>query len=270
MATIDSLAARLPADLEALLMDPTQQAAYEQQLVDRARGDIMEQGGNEARRVGEAYFGRGMGLSSLNAYAQGQVQGQIADALSKARLDANTNMMAAQRAALGQAANYVNAERGRQQQASQFNKQMKQQKSIANQNMLYGGLGGLAGGLAKGAGMMFAPEIKKGLQGLFSGTGAPGGQLPYGSNNYQQPEWMTKPVEVDPNAVSASVAAPDLSAIIDSSVPEDYSYSMPDFNYGDNPGLGISADDFNIDFSDANDLASLIDPSYDPYSDWSW
>lgn len=245
MANLDSLLERLPNDLSALLMDPAATRSMEDMLMQRAMGDINQSAGNEAQRVSEAAFGRGMGLSSLNAYAQGQVEQARSKALAQARVDANQAAMQAQRAALGQAAQYATAMHGQQQQADQFRKSQAQQKSLENQKMIYGALGGLGGAAMKGAGYVFGDDIKKGLRGMLGGLGggstAQGGpssaSLPWGSNDYQDP--MASSVEANPSAISY-----DMPQQFDHNASFDYSFG------GDGSFGGTSYDDSLWDLSD--------------------
>lgn len=148
----------------------TDPQAYEDALVERVRGDITRQIDEDANR-------RGM-LTSTDR------DRRIADALSKARLDAAVQSQQAQLAALAAASGASANEMQLRQQGQQFQqshglakKQLGQQKDVANLNAMVVGGGGLINAGLK----TFAPEVRKGLDAagrgiskLFSrGSGGP-------------------------------------------------------------------------------------------------
>src|SRR5437899_10545413 len=94
--TIADVQAGVPNALQALLMDEQQRQAYEDALVNRIRPDIERTAGVEARRVNENAFGRGLGLSTINAQVQAENQRVRDEALAKARIDAQTAARSAQ------------------------------------------------------------------------------------------------------------------------------------------------------------------------------
>jgi hypothetical protein len=264
MATLDSLTGRIPMDLEALLMDPAQVRAMEDQLFSRAEGDIQRQAGNEAQRVSENAFGRGMGLSSVNAFAQAQNERARAEALSKARVDSNQAATAAQRAALGQAASYVTAQQQRQQQADQFRKSMKHQGSMNTQNLVASGLAGLTGAGLKMAGNVWGDDMRKGLKGFMNGGGgdspsaspSSSGPLPYAANDYQDP------LAANPNAITApEISGGSLGEL--ASAPE---YAFDFDGGGGGGGMELDPGDFDLggDWGGGTDLWALLN------DDWSF
>jgi hypothetical protein len=149
------------------------------QLVQDALGSLIQSGGlptaenlyqTQAQSELENTFGRGLGISSVTR-----------DALAKARVDATLAAQQAQLAALGQAAGVAQQELNRGQAGAQFQAQLGlqkkalgQQRDLANQQLLAGGLGLGVGGLAQVAGKTFGPEITGGLRRLFGVGGTPG------------------------------------------------------------------------------------------------
>src|SRR5262245_21795114 len=192
MATFEDIQNQLPTALQSLLMSPEQMQAYEDRLVDRSRGDIERKSADNAQAINERTFARGLGLSTVIPELQAENDRVRAEALTKARVDANNAAMQAQRAALGQAASYVASENARRQRESEFNRTSAQRANEfnANQNMqrsqgaanrhtaqsgqLGAGLGGLVGTAGNMAARIFPDEIKNGIKGAFN----PGGNAP--------------------------------------------------------------------------------------------
>ena len=223
-------------------------------LVSGGLSNIIQQGGlpleealyqRQAQAEREATFGRGLGISSVTR-----------DALAKARMDAAMAAQNAQLAALGQAAGVTQQNANRAQQASQFDRTMKQQKSLANQQMLASGLAGGVGAAANLGGLIFAPEIRKGLRGLF-GAGTPGTQPgapglteggPLQTAGLPSAGAMEDYAQVSP---LSSLVGPNLFSGFDQS------FAVPDLSVPDFSG-----------FDQSFDLSGLFD--YDPLAfDWS-
>jgi hypothetical protein len=198
----------------------------------------------QAQAERESTFGRGLGISSVTR-----------DALAKARMDAALAAQQAQLAALGQAAGITQGAANRAQQESQFSRNLKQQKDMANTQMIAQGVGAGAGALAQLGGAAFGPEIRGGLRGMFGlgplrqdGPASPGGGR----------EVMAPPSAV-PN-VMGSFTEPtgqqgDLGAFPDFQMPT--SFSPSDFSGFDASFGGL-------------DLSSLYDASFNPYQQDSW
>lgn len=247
----------VPNGLEGLIMSPAQQAAMKADLLRRSGYDIERNAKNEAQKVGEDAFGRGMGLSTLNAYYQAQVQRARDEALDKATIDSNAAVRAAQGAALGQAAQYVTAQQGRAQQESQFGRQLKQQQSLNTQNLVGGGLAGLAGAGMKTAGYVYGDKMKKALgggpespatpgAGPYAGAQAPSGQ---GTGDVRKAELAAPNLD----AINPPAASPQLSDIASYSPSLGYGSGT---NYGDYTQYDPSQFDMSAGWGN---LADLID-----------
>lgn len=169
MADLNALVQQAYNDILARGAQPLEDALY-----GRQEADIRDQAANRAQQIAENAFGRGLGLSSIAAYLQGQNEKAQADALAKARTDAYLASQQAQLAAVGQAAGVAQQELNRNTQNAQFSanqdmqkRALNQQASIANKNLLAGGLGLGLGAATQVLGKTFAPEITGGLRNLF-------------------------------------------------------------------------------------------------------
>lgn len=174
MPTLDEL-------LQNEILTPEQKEARVAEVLAGTMPGALRQYGQTSQAQNEAAFGKGMGLSTWNAYQQALNSLMEAEGAGKIRNDARTSVDAAQRAALGNAVSYATAERNRaantaasNQSADIQRKGLAQQKSLAGQSMLFSGLSGLGGGVANIGMRTFGPEIKSGLKGLFGGAGTPG------------------------------------------------------------------------------------------------
>ena len=133
-----------------------------EELLNSGLGGIISGGGlpqeeamyqRQALSDRENLSARGLGISTVTR-----------DALAKARVDASLAAQQAQLAALGQAAGYTTANANRAQQESQFSRGLKQQKDMANTQLLASGLGAGVGALGQLGGAAFGPEIRGGLR----------------------------------------------------------------------------------------------------------
>jgi len=216
-------------------MSPAQMQAYQDAIVNAAKQNINRSAGTEAQRVSEAAFGRGMGLSTLNAYQQALIQGEQARAVAQAESQAQQATRQAQLAALGQAASYMTSQRQLGQQQSQFDRSLKANKEAQMRGMIGSGLAGLAGAALKGGGYVFGDDIKKGLRGamglggeekpnssIYGGATAASGQ---GPGNVHANE----PIEAN----LAAIAQPQTE-----SMPDSYDFG------GSSPSGGGSYGDF--------------------------
>ena len=195
---------------------------------------------------------RGLGISTVTR-----------DALAKARVDASLAAQQAQLAALGQAAGYTTANANRAQQESQFSRGLKQQKDMANTQLLASGLGAGVGALGQLGGAAFGPEIRTGARNLF------------GLGPLRQ--------DATPNSTPAGVTASAGPNTIDTS-----GFSLggnTTLNAGDLSGFGaggggsLSASDFSVPdlsgYTDPGlygglDLSNLFDSSFNPYQVQDW
>lgn len=240
-----------------------------EELLNTGLGGIIQGGGlpteealynRQAQAEREASFGRGLGISSVTR-----------DALAKARLDAALAAQQAQLAALGQAASVTQGNANRTQQESQFSRNLKQQKSIASDQMLMSGIGAGAGALTGLAGATFGPEIRSGLRGLFrlpplrqdmpgGGTGVngvPAGTMP-ASETPTMPQF---------DLGAGSGGGPDLSQLGDYQLPTT-SFGSQDFSV---PAYDFGGLDLNLDLSglfDSTYDSSSYDPNY--WANWGY
>jgi hypothetical protein len=153
-------------------------AQLEEQLLAGQRGEIERVHGDRAREINEGTFGRGLGLSTVTRDLQSERERIRQETLIKAAREAAIAARQAQAAALGQAASFVSAQGGRQlqqqglqQQAGQFKKGLQQQQQTGREQMIGGGLAGLAGAGLKTAGMIYGPEFKDWMKGKGGGAG---------------------------------------------------------------------------------------------------
>lgn len=228
-------------------------------LVNQSLSQIIQSGGlptedalfaRQQAAVKPTLYGRGLGISSV-----------MQDALAKARVDATLAAQQAQLSALGQAASISQSNLNRQQQQSQFeanlgqrNKELGQQKSLANQQMLASGLGAGAGAALNVGGMVFAPQIRKGLQSLFGS------------------ESTTTPGTTNDMPIKAA-GLPSLSDTLDASggMP-DFSSSLPDISVPDlNLDFGsLPTPQYDLGFNGGLDLSGLFDTSAFSPSAYNW
>jgi hypothetical protein len=182
MASLQDLIASLPGAMQQQILTPEQQQARLQDYLNAANPEILRQYGQTSQQQNEAAFGKGMGLSTWNAYQQALNTLNQNEALNRARVEGQSAIDSAQRAAIGNAANYASNEMGRQQQAQMNRSNQRQATSFQNRNMLYGGLGGLAqGGLATVARDLTRPAGQASslgsaydrIKGLFGGGESP-------------------------------------------------------------------------------------------------
>src|SRR5262245_42003923 len=97
MASLEDL---LGQNLSAGMMTPEQQAARVQQIVGASAPELMRKYGQTAQQINEGAFGRGMGLSTYNAYQQALNDLMEREGMGKIQNDAQTQVDAAQRAAV--------------------------------------------------------------------------------------------------------------------------------------------------------------------------
>jgi len=236
MASLDDL---LNQGLSGIISSgglPTADALYQQQ----------------AQADRENTFGRGLGISTVTR-----------DALAKARVDATLAAQNAQLAALGQAAGIQQGAANRAQQESQFSRQLGQQKSLANQQMLASGLGAGVGALGGLAGAAFGPEIRTGLRGFAGLKGLPGDTRGAGAGG-GVPGGATPGAAPDMISGAGGPSLPDLGSIPNLTTPDfGGSLNMPDLSSGFS--LGGPSTSF--------DLSGLFDASmpaaFSPGYDWS-
>jgi hypothetical protein len=284
----------VPAGLEALIMDPAAMQRYKQNLVDSASMDINREAGNSTQAALENAFARGVGtapagatagmgpggtggpgLSSITAYNASLIEQARAKAIAQASLNADSQVQAAQRAALGEAAGYVNAQNARAQQESQFSRNLSAQKSMHNQNMLMQGLGGLAGGALKAGGYAFGPAIKGAAGKMFGSEAGKADQeqaSPYPTNPLTAGQYQTAgPGEgvapFSPNTANITAVAPSAAAPASpSSSYSSYSEATdPNYSYND-PSYGFGATQYNP----ADYGFNLADLLRNDNSDWSF
>lgn len=259
----------VPNSLESLIMSPAQQQAYKQNLINRAMLDINREAGNSTQaalenafargvgtssgNAGQGVGGTGQGLSSISAYNASQIERARADAIEKAGMDAESQVQAAQRAAIGQAAGYLNAQRQRDQSAYQFNQNQKLQKSMNTNNMLMQGLGGLAGGALKFGGNVATPALQESFKKMFgsaagkgdAGYAGPSGQ---GPGNVQANEQQT-PFTPETSNIAAAAQVPQFdNSPIDLTQPSYGDYSTP--SYGGYDFSSYNPADFGFNLSD--------------------
>ena len=160
MPTLEELVTGAYTSPTGVLSD-VDRAKFEEAMLSLQRGEIERQSGDRARAINEATFGRGLGLSTVTRDLQADRERLRQEALSKAAREAFLGAQQAQQAALGQAAQYVTAQRGQAlqgqqlaQQASQFKKSLGQQQGLQTQALLGGGLAGLTGAGLKTAGYL--------------------------------------------------------------------------------------------------------------------
>lgn len=258
--SLQTLISQLPQNLSDQILTPEQSQARVQQQVAAMAPEILRQYGQTAQQQNEAAFGKGMGLSTWNAYQQALNTLMQNEAIGKLGIESQNAVDAAQRAAVGNAANYASSEMNRQAQAQQARAQRNQATSLQNRSMIYQGLGGLAGGGLGLLGRTFQPEIQKGLRGL---AGLGGG----------------KP-ETEPNPSIGAGTGPLPS---ENAVPSpDYPSLGGNMGFSLEPGGGVSAPDIGssgynyggTDYTDFNwpdlSLGGLLQTTFDPQWDWSF
>lgn len=222
--------------------------------------DVNRQAGNAAQQVNENTFGRGLGLSSISGYLQGQNELARATALAKARQDAMLASTQAQQSALGQAAGQVTNNLNRQAQEANLKRQLAQQRSLAGQQMLASGLGGLVNTAAGVGGLVFGQDIRRGLRGL---AGAGGPTSPQGGRETMLPQNQAPGAApaLPASATGGGFSLPDLTGLdtIPSSFAPSFDISTPSFDYttvGPEPS-------FDLGFSPS------FDTSWLDYADWT-
>jgi hypothetical protein len=224
-------------------------------LLNQGLGGILEGGGlgneealyqRQAQAERESTFGRGLGISSVTR-----------DALAKARVDASLAAQQAQLSALGQAAGITQGNANRTQQASQFgqnldqrNKELGQQESLANKQMLASGIGAGTGALLNVAGMAFRPQIQD-----FLGVNSRGPISPGGGREVMAPPSAVPDLIGDGGGGGGLADLSTFSGAGDFSMPDFAAYSNPaDYDFGDFGGF---------------DLSGLFDTSFTPY-EWGY
>lgn len=166
------------ASLEDLLnqqiLSPEQRQAKVESAVANAMPENLRRYGQLAQQQNESTFGKGLGLSTYNAYMNALNSMNQSEAAGQIRQNAENAVTQAQNAAIGNAASYATAEKNRaaqQQMAANQNtvqrQLMKQHGAQQTSGQIFQGLGGLAGGAIGGGARMFQPEIKGGLQSLY-------------------------------------------------------------------------------------------------------
>src|SRR5215470_1298182 len=111
---------------------PDYTSNYVNSVVGPALAEIQRKSAINAQQIAENTFGRGIGLSTIAAYLQGQEQLARDTAIGQTQATATQQARDAQLAALGQAAGVTQQEAARAQQASQFRQSLEQQRSMAN------------------------------------------------------------------------------------------------------------------------------------------
>jgi hypothetical protein len=216
---------------------PTADALYQQQ----------------AQADRENTFGRGLGISTVTR-----------DALAKARVDATLAAQNAQLAALGQAAGIQQGAANRAQQESQFSRQLGQQKSLANQQMLASGLGAGVGALGGLAGASFGPEIRSGARGLFGLKPLSTDARLSGGGGATTPGGVTPTAAPDMISGAGGPSLPDLGSIPNLTTPDfGGSLNTPDFS----SGFDLGGPSTSFDLSGLFDAASPA--AFSPGYDWS-
>lgn len=192
MPTLEDLVTQ---SLTGSVMTDPQRDAYEQALLTPQLADITRRHQELARQIDEGLnarglFGsRGSFGSSVGAGLQLERSRVETELRNKAVRDAMVAARAAQAAALGQAAGYVTSQRGQglqahglAQQARQFKKGLAAQQQTGREQMIGGGLAGLAGAGLKTAGYLHGtgkapwqtpPARVPGGPGGLTGTAAP-------------------------------------------------------------------------------------------------
>lgn len=258
--TLQDLIGQLPGLLGQAISSPAEQQTSINDIMAANAPEALRKYGTTAQQIAESNFGRGMGLSSYNAYQQALNTLMQQEGMNKMQLDAKNQVDAAQRAAVGNAVNYATSEKNRAMQA----RQIDAQKSTQLRGALIGGLGNLGAGTAgvlsrdlmrpEGqpssvgraydrlkAGMGFgkpgAPDLKtpgEGMGGTFEGEGQGPTSAPYEFSN------------TSPYPSNLSLSGPDSYNFGNSSAG--YNFNVPDIQMPDFSleGLfnGYSPEDF--------------------------
>lgn len=200
----------------------------EDALYNRMAADIERQSGTNARSALENTFARGVGqgggvggASTISADAITPIQRARNEALLKARSDAFVASQQAQLSGLAQAAgaaqNAINSGQnaGYQQQALNLQKKnQEQQRGLATQQAVGQGVGGLGAAALSTAGLLYGPEIRKNLSGLFAGGG--GDRMPSSLAAMAGPSSPGAPAvtsAIDMPSAFANFAGPAASAL---------------------------------------------------------
>jgi hypothetical protein len=266
-ATLDDLIAGLPQSMSNQILTPEQQRAQVEQQVGAAMPENLRQYGQLAQQQNEAAFGKGMGLSTWNAYQQALNSMNQTEAAGQIRQNAENAMRQAQQAAIGNAASYATSERNRATQANLAASQnasadARQRAQLAaagkgqTQGQIFSGLGGLAGGVGRYALSKegFGPELKGAAQsgynklaGLFGGpkteqapdmakTNEMSSEMAPASGGYNAPSSFEASY---PSGLNFSGGGTDLPAY-----GGGYSFDTPSYDYS---GLGSSVDNSGMD-----------------------
>ena len=179
------------------IMTDAQRDAYEQALLAPQMGEIgrvhrgLEQQINEGLSARGLYGPRGAFGSTIGGGLQLERSRVETELRNKAVRDAMVAARAAQAAALGQAAGYVTSQRGQglqsqqlAQQAQQFKRGLTAQQQTGREQLIGGGLAGLAGAGLKTAGYLHGAGKAPWQTSRAPVPGGPGGPL-------ASPEGMT-------------------------------------------------------------------------------
>ena len=268
MADADSLRRTSLSGLESLA--GTDKQAYADALYQRMVEDIERRSADDMRSVNENLFSRGLGLSTYLSDQQKKMEQARADAIIRARREADLAAQSATLQALGQAAGAAQTDLSRQQSAqnADANRQMQakaldRQEGIANRQMLVGGLGslgaaGLYGAAKSGAFKGLGSSIAEGVRGLLTPGDQPLAANLTGLDAQRAGEWDLTPF-------GSGMASPSTS-----------DFDMPDFGGGIDYGLGSLSDPVSselflpqIDFGGFDGLSGLDLLSFG-VGDWDW
>jgi len=187
MADAESLRKASLSGLESLAN--TDERAYADAMYQRTVDPILRQYEEDIQAQREnlnargLYGGAGLGLNTYLNDRMKKLEDSRAEALIRARREADLAARSATLAALGQAASAAQTDLSRQAGATNAdaNRQMQakaldRQEGIANRQMLVGGLGslgaaGLYGGMRSGAFKGLGDSIASGARGLFASNG---------------------------------------------------------------------------------------------------
>lgn len=241
--------------LSLLEQDP----ALQQRLFGVAKTAIEDQAGNQARQINENAFGRGLGLSSVNAQAQALNQAERDKAIAKAGIDSETAARQAILSALGAAA----GQQQMQQQAHMQNKQMRSQENIAQNNLIGSGLGAVGGAGLYLGGKAFGPDLVKGIRGIAGlDSGKPGAP---GTGSYVGGDAGTggaAPLSLNSGAAPINYSMPSLGGGLDAlSASPDMSFNGPATQLPD----WSSAINMPLDALDGLDFSNVINNA-----NWDW
>jgi hypothetical protein len=145
-----------------MIRTPDQLAARKQEILNATLPEYLRKFGQTTQAQNEASFGRGMGLSTYNAYQQALNTLMQNEGAANIENQAQQGVDQAQRAAVADAAGYVNADKNRaaQQSIAAGNQTVARQlqKMRGNQAVQSGLIGGAAN-IGSGVGGMAAKSL---------------------------------------------------------------------------------------------------------------